>query len=35
MKLVESLLSTTLLVDPRKRPSAQTLLTALGNYGIN
>jgi serine/threonine-protein kinase SRPK3 len=35
MKLIESLLSTTLLTDPRKRPSASTLLTALTNYGVN
>ena len=32
MKLIQSIISTTLILDPRKRPSAKTLLNALEKY---
>lgn len=35
MKIIQSLISTTLILDPRKRPSSKTLLNALEKFNNN
>ena len=34
MKILKSIILATLVIDPRKRPSAKTLLTALENFNV-